>query len=165
MTKYKAYKDQILEVEDVNVEVDSFENENPQIEKVRLTISEKDHKITCNLTKKEVERKKKVVDGQEITTEQEVKRNLYFNELPDIFVDLAEQTENMATQLVKATVTRGIDEENDNTFFFINQNHLGSLKMIEESEKESETEDKDRPENVEKIVQEHKKEKESEQIL
>ena len=164
MPSYKAFKDQIFEITGINIRVDSFESKTPQIEKVEIHVSERDNPVTINLTKKVKKKETVVDDGVEIPRTTEEKINMPFNELAEILKDIAEETQqDHQTVQVKGTVTKGIpDDEDKEPFYFINQNHLGTLKILESDEDTDDSEDENMPEDVKEIVEETREEKKKE---
>lgn len=145
MADYKTFEDKVITVQNLEVKADLSEDD-PEVEKVILHLpGENPSRITTTPQKKVVE--SKTINGYDAKDDNWV--NIRLSEMPDVLSKINDKTD-VGNVKVKATITRGIFQDDDGTRknFWIRNSHIDGMEVMNETEKKSKTE-----ENAEEYVE------------
>lgn len=141
MPDYKQFDDKEFTVQNLKVKADLSEDD-PEVEKVILNLpGESPSKITVKPKKEIVESKK--VNGYLAEDDKDVPVSI--SQMPDI-LDAINQKTQVGKVRVKATITRGIFEQDDGStekHFWIRNSHIEDMEIVDvpENPEKSKTEE------------------------
>lgn len=149
MPNYKSFKDKHFKVKNLNTRIDDFSEDRPEVQKVSFELTQKDPSVITYKPKKDkVESRTVKVDGKEIKASSEKTVPMTLSELPEVIFEIQRALKSFDAVEVKATITRGIFEDDDGSTrkaYFINSDNIGTLELVDprfdDNNSESDSED------------------------